>query len=469
MSLFSILTQAFFFFFSLGGAERLFIDAALGLQQLGHFVTIYTSHFDPKRAFDEVRDGTIKVKVLGNTLVPRNISGKFSIVCAMLRQLHLLYCLKNSEEGSAYDVFIVDQLSICVPFLRQYLPKGKILFYGHFPDKLLADHESIVKKIYRAPFDWLEQWSTGLSDVIVVNSKFTKSVYREAFPKITVDPEVLYPCVNTKEALAADSEIAGPFPKNSYVLSVNRFEPHKNIRLALEAFAKAIEDVPANEIAAGKYKLVLAGGYDPRLEWNVSYLTLLRTICDKLGLANTTVWPADGEDALATPSVQKSTVIFLPSVADSIKKKLMANAALLTYTPNNEHFGIVPLEAMLVGTPVLATNTGGPLETIVHGKTGWNYPGTVEKWAPAIKYALFEMPPAERTAMSAHARERVFSQFSETQMAREFEKYSQQAVATVRDPKKGDLRVLETLALIILAIVPLVLFVFIQLLKNSYK
>lgn len=401
--------------------------------------------------------------------MPRNISGKLSIVCAMLRQLHLIYCLKNSEEGKAYDVFIVDQLSICVPFLRQYFPNGKILFYGHFPDKLLADHESIIKKVYRAPFDWLEQWSTGLSDVIVVNSKFTKSVYRDAFPKITVNPEVLYPCVNTKEALATDSEIIGPFPKNSYVLSVNRFEPHKNIRLALEAFAKAIEDVPASDIATGKYKLVLAGGYDPRLEWNVSYFTLLRSVCDKLGLTNTTVWPTDGESALATSSVQKATVIFLPSVTDSIKKKLMINAALLAYTPTNEHFGIVPLEAMLVGTPVLATDTGGPLETIVHGQTGWNYPGSVEKWAPAIKHALFDMTSAERTVMYAHARDRVFSYFSETQMAHEFEKYAQQAITIERDPKKGDLRLLETVALSLLAVVLLLFFVLFQLVKNSFN
>jgi alpha-1,3/alpha-1,6-mannosyltransferase len=43
----------------------------------------------------------------------------------------------------------------------------------------------------------------------------------------------------------------------------------------------------------------------------------------------------------------------------------------LIYTPENEHFGIVPLEAMLAGIPVLATNTGGPLETIYDGRIGW--------------------------------------------------------------------------------------------------
>ncbi|KAG0694639.1 hypothetical protein DFH29DRAFT_1006158 [Suillus ampliporus] len=37
-------------------AERLVVDAALGLQSLGHSVDIYTSHHDPNHCFDETRD-----------------------------------------------------------------------------------------------------------------------------------------------------------------------------------------------------------------------------------------------------------------------------------------------------------------------------------------------------------------------------------------------------------------------------
>ncbi len=42
----------------IGGAERLVVDAALGLQNRGHKVVIFTSHCDPSHCFDEVRDGT---------------------------------------------------------------------------------------------------------------------------------------------------------------------------------------------------------------------------------------------------------------------------------------------------------------------------------------------------------------------------------------------------------------------------
>lgn len=41
----------------IGGAERLVVDAAVGLQNRGYKVVIFTSHCDPKHCFDEARDG----------------------------------------------------------------------------------------------------------------------------------------------------------------------------------------------------------------------------------------------------------------------------------------------------------------------------------------------------------------------------------------------------------------------------
>lgn len=45
----------------IGGAERLVVDAAVGLQERGHRVTIFTSHCDPTHCFDEARDGKLLV------------------------------------------------------------------------------------------------------------------------------------------------------------------------------------------------------------------------------------------------------------------------------------------------------------------------------------------------------------------------------------------------------------------------
>jgi len=43
----------------IGGAERLVIDAAVGLKSRGYKVTIYTSHRDVNHCFDEARDGML--------------------------------------------------------------------------------------------------------------------------------------------------------------------------------------------------------------------------------------------------------------------------------------------------------------------------------------------------------------------------------------------------------------------------
>ena len=42
----------------IGGAERLVVDAAVGLQKQGKRVIIFTSHCDPTHCFEEARDGS---------------------------------------------------------------------------------------------------------------------------------------------------------------------------------------------------------------------------------------------------------------------------------------------------------------------------------------------------------------------------------------------------------------------------
>jgi alpha-1,3/alpha-1,6-mannosyltransferase len=46
---------------------------------------------------------------------------------------------------------------------------------------------------------------------------------------------------------------------------------------------------------------------------------------------------------------------------------LLRNAECVLYTPENEHFGIVPCEAMYSGVPIIADNSGGPRESVGEG------------------------------------------------------------------------------------------------------
>jgi glycosyltransferase involved in cell wall biosynthesis len=57
-------------------------------------------------------------------------------------------------------------------------------------------------------------------------------------------------------------------------------------------------------------------------------------------------------------------------IADDELVSLYNKAQLVLYAPYLEPFGLVPLEAMACGTPVVAVREGGVRESVVHNKTG---------------------------------------------------------------------------------------------------
>ena len=137
----------------IGGAERLVVDAAIGLQQRGHIVDVYTSHYDSQHCFQETR--SLHIRVWGDEL-PRKLFGKGHILFAILRSWYLALLLLL--HGYKYDVLFVDQISASIPLLR--LTGAKILFYCHFPDKLLTHRTTWIKTLYRWPADVLEEFTT---------------------------------------------------------------------------------------------------------------------------------------------------------------------------------------------------------------------------------------------------------------------------------------------------------------------
>lgn len=65
-----------------------------------------------------------------------------------------------------------------------------------------------------------------------------------------------------------------------------------------------------------------------------------------------------------------SKIEFVGEVTDEEKDGLMAGARAFVFASQDEDFGIVPVEAMMLGTPVIAHRSGGVLETVIEGKTG---------------------------------------------------------------------------------------------------
>jgi alpha-1,3/alpha-1,6-mannosyltransferase len=157
----------------------------------------------------------------------------------------------------------------------------------------------------------------------------------------------------------------------------------------------------------------------------VEYHTELQHLCEKHGLLH-----ASSKNFITALSLPDDLdVIFLLSIPSALKSYLLNTAQLLVYTPSNEHFGIVPLEAGLHKVPVLATASGGPLESIEDERTGFLRKRDVNQWAAVINTVLFDMSDEERIRMGEKAKQRVTDRFSKEKMAEDIEEELERLVS----------------------------------------
>ncbi|XP_006113092.3 alpha-1,3/1,6-mannosyltransferase ALG2 isoform X3 [Pelodiscus sinensis] len=294
-------------------------------------------------------------------------------------------------------------VSACIPILRLARTPKKVLFYCHFPDQLLTKRESFLKRIYRAPLDWLEEYTTGMADCIVVNSSFTANVFKDTFTSLNhIKPDVLYPSLNVstfETIVPADIANIIPQGRKYLFLSINRFERKKNLALALEALHDLRGRLSAQEW--NEVHLVLAGGYDERVSENVEHYEELKNIASKLNISK--------------------QVTFVRSFSDEQKIALFNNAVCVLYTPSNEHFGIVPLEAMYMRCPVIAVNSGGPLESVVNNVTGFLCEPLPTQFSEAME--KFVKDSALKNTMGTAGRMRVTKNFSSSAFSEQLHQY----------------------------------------------
>ena len=115
-------------------------------------------------------------------------------------------------------------------------------------------------------------------------------------------------------------------------------------------------------------KAFIIGGIS---DGNESYLTEIKELVGRLGMSKNIIFTGYRAD--------------IPAMM-----KLMDVVVLASITP--EPFGMVVIEAMAMGKPVIATKAGGPLDSVVDGKTGFLVPiKDTEQMANAI-VKLLENP-----------------------------------------------------------------------------
>ncbi len=121
----------------------------------------------------------------------------------------------------------------------------------------------------------------------------------------------------------------------------------------------------------------------------------------------------DGPEAKALRAIAGPTIEFLGHVPHSVLREHLSTCRALLF-PTYEDFGIVPVEAMASGRPVIAYDRGGARDTQIHQQTGIMFTQqTVGSLVEAI--VLFEMmenmfEPHKLAAHAAKFRREVFKQ-----------------------------------------------------------
>jgi len=170
-------------------------------------------------------------------------------------------------------------------------------------------------------------------DYIIANSNFTKDQIKKYYGR---DSVVVHPPVDIgRIKILNKSSIS-----RSGLLAAGRQTPYKRIDLAVE-------------------------------------------VCTKLGLQLTVV--GDGPDHNRFVKMAGPTVTFIKNPSDTEMVKYFQSAEAFIF-PGIDDFGIVAVEAMAAGTPVIAYKGGGALDYVKPGKTGLFFDKqTVENLAATLQ------------------------------------------------------------------------------------
>lgn len=298
-----------------GGAERV-LEA---LCEIFPRAPIYTLVYDEKKFERRFGKKKIYTSFLQSLPFSKSHHRAFPILMPMAIE---------SFDFSSYDLVISDSNSYAKGVITG--PGTLHICYCHTPMRYAWDDyynyadrltfSTLVKKLVPLAMNYIRLWDKISADRVekfIANSHFVKARIKKYYRR---DAEVIYPPVD----LSFYGFDAQEKKERGYFLIVGRLIPYKRFDLVVEAFN------------ALKLPLKIIG---------------------------------DGPEAKRLKKMAGPNVEFLGWLEDDKVKKYYSDSRAFLF-PQEEDFGIVALESMASGVPVIAYRAGGAVEIVKEGVNG---------------------------------------------------------------------------------------------------
>lgn len=358
-----------------GGMERVVLKIAQ------HFdVRIHCISYNPENTFSELEK--LDIEVAKPSLI-RKLPLSRRVTTAM-EAGNYFYNLKLED----YDLINAQQTPS--EWIRN--KNSPVIWYCHTPNREAFDlyewrmkQRSLPSKaVFWASikaFKYFEFRTVPKIEHIFTNSKNSQSRIKKYLDR---ESEVLHPGVDAEKFSCKGYE--------NFFFYPSRIAPEKRLEYAIEAFKIFSK-------GAKGWKLILAGALSERPE-HQEYFRKIKSMCDD--------------------SISIETNISEERLLD-----LYSRCYAVLYTPINEDYGLVPIEAMASCKPCLAPDEGGPRETIVHGIDGFLVSSPHQM---AGKMEWLAKRPEKCEAMGKAGRAKVVKEFTWEHFLKRFEEKAKEII-----------------------------------------
>ncbi|OGL65804.1 hypothetical protein A3B21_01060 [Candidatus Uhrbacteria bacterium RIFCSPLOWO2_01_FULL_47_24] len=324
-----------------GGAERVLRAFAEIWPEAPIFVL-----FHDKKRWPEFRGRSI------NTSVLQDMPG---VLKYYRWTLPLMPAATEHHDLGEFDVVLSSASAFAKGIVTR--PDALHICYCHTPTRYLwTDTHSYIKDLrtnrfikFMLPFflTSLRMWDRTSAlrvDKFIANSQTVAKRIKKYYER---EADIMYPAVDCSKFYISPTV-------GNYYLAGGRLVAYKRFDLAIEVFNRL------------KLPLVIfgTGPYEDRLR-----------------------------------KMAKSNVKFLGHISDDEKSKLLSQCIAFIH-PQLEDLGLLPLEVMASGRPVVAYGRGGALETVVEGKTGTFF--HEQSWE-ALLDAMLNFKPEQFNAQEIRA------------------------------------------------------------------